>query len=789
MNINSNMSNNKCNKRARSSSPDDYKEQHAEYINLILEDSLNTSIFEKKNEQEKNKDFEIEQINVETLIDTDDLVEEMELKLYVGQEFQTWPDAEKFLNEYSLAKGFSIRRKRTETLVENGIKIIIPSPSITLAKHRKLNENMIEFINFCVSHGITNVRNIRNLLSGQFPGRNINQKCLHNAIQAAKKNLTIRQEFDASDMLQYLYTQKANDPRWFIEAKFDEPEHRLCGLIWMSPEQQHVWTRYHDIIFFDTTSRTNRYNMVACFFAAIDNCNRTRLVAVALLEDETEESFVWALEMINKATGNLVPRVVFTDSDPAMSNAISLIYPNSAHCLCLFHIDLNLKKNLRSKLTTKVFQEFRKDFFKCRNTLASAVFEVRWKNLKEKYSIISGYLNRQLDPLKAKWAICYINIQFTAGANSTQQIQQLLDNEANYVRVQEYKDEIPSVGLENVTKRYFASIEKIVSDYLMAPMVIPICKQMQECFYYDAFILEITQWETIIKTHTEDDYSEGVREDHYELAKILFSDIMATITKSEIVEIWRIVVSCGAKSQYVILISDGSHRCTCNLLITHGYPCRHFYKVLRTSPNAKWHIGLISNRWYKDDKIISNSAIHQAPISLCSNTLDNEIISNTGSFDLGHITKIRGNELYTPDLQELNNNRIKYGRAHGMMKKVINLALATNSYEELIGMCQDFLVSKQEILGNQNRAEEVLNNVELNVANPVITVRKGRPAGRVKSAVEIQDKENRKSCLKSVDFNIQRNREIQSDSSRDNRKTCHNCGQKGHNRATCKSTG
>ena len=93
--------------------------------------------------------------------------------------------------------------------------------------------------------------------------------------------------------------------------------------------------------------------------------------------------------------------------------------------------------------------------------------------------------------------------------------------------------------------------------------------------------------------------------------------------------------------------------------------------------------------------------------------------------------------MYTPDLQELNNNHIKYGRAYGMMKKVINLALATNSYEELIGMCQDFLTSKQEIIKDQNQAKEVLNNKELDVTNPVITVRKGRPAGKVKSVVEI----------------------------------------------------
>ena len=106
-----------------------------------------------------------------------------------------------------------------------------------------------------------------------------------------------------------------------------------------------------------------------------------------------------------------------------------------------------------------------------------------------------------------------------------------------------------------------------------------------------------------IKTHSEDNYNEGVREDHYEVAKILLRDISTTITKSEIVEIWKIIISCGTKSHYVILISDGSHRCTCNLLITHGYPCRHFYKVLRISPNAKWHIGLVHNKLHYNIKL------------------------------------------------------------------------------------------------------------------------------------------------------------------------------------------
>ncbi|GBC48226.2 hypothetical protein GLOIN_2v1474313 [Rhizophagus irregularis DAOM 181602=DAOM 197198] len=666
--------NNKCNKRIRSGSPDNYEE---EYIALILDDSSN--ICEKENE----KNIEAEQINKRILVNIDnseDSEEEMEIKLHVGQSFQTWLDAEKFLNQYSLKEGFSIRRKRTEKLVENGIEII----------------------------------------------RKITWECCCAGKYQAKKVINPENQRNKKS--------KCTDCQWHVNGNLPKSSSNIS---------------------FTTVINEHNHQMIPSPSATIAKHRKldediiefinfyVLHVATALLEDETEESFVWALEMINKATGNLVSRVVFTDSDPAMSNAISLIYSNSAHCLCLFHIDLNLKKNLRSKLTTKIFHEFRKDFFQCRNTLSPAIFESRWQNLKEKYSSVSGANSTQRVESLNKKVHDSVN-SCSSLLTLVKEIQQLLDDEANYIRIQEYKDEIPSIGLENVAQRYFTSIEKIVSDYLMAPMIIP--------------------------THTEDNYNEGVREDHYEIAKILLGDISATITKSEIVEIWRIVVSCGLKNQYVVLLSDGSHRCTCNLLITHGYPCRHFYKILRTSPNAKWHVGLISSRWYKDDKIASNSITQQAPISICSS--EDNATNNITNFNLGHITKIRGSELYTPILQELNNNRIKYGRAHGMLKKAINLALATNSYEELIGMCQDFLVRKQDTL-DQNRVKETLDNEELDVVNSIITVRKGRPPGRVKSAVEIQDKESRRHCLKSIDLNVQKGgNKTQLGNSRDNRKTC-----------------
>ncbi|CAG8691381.1 1098_t:CDS:2, partial [Racocetra fulgida] len=189
-----------------------------------------------------------------------------------------------------------------------------------------------------------------------------------------------------------------------------------------------------------------------CVIHAIDNYNHTRLVATALLEDETEESFTWALNIINKCTGNLSP----------------------------------------------------------------------W-SLKSNYTVAAGYIKCQLEPSKMKWPICYINNQFTTEVNSTQRvesfnrkihdsiransslmtlikkIQDLLNQESQYTSVEEYKRQIPIVGLATIPKTFFNSLNSIVNEYLTELASIHVHKQMQECFFYDAYKLNLSDWNTIEK--------------------------------------------------------------------------------------------------------------------------------------------------------------------------------------------------------------------------------------------------------------------------------------------------
>ena len=83
----------------------------------------------------------------------------------------------------------------------------------------------------------------------------------------------------------------------------------------------------------------------------------------------------------------------------------------------------------------------------------------------------------------------------------------------------------------------------------------------------------------------------------------LVKALLSKIPKSLISEIWAVQLSLGAQpwlEQHVILLANGSHLCTCLMLINKGIICSHFIKVLTKSTAAFFNISLIPSRWYGD---------------------------------------------------------------------------------------------------------------------------------------------------------------------------------------------
>src|SRR5687768_13160963 len=96
---------------------------------------------------------------------------------------------------------------------------------------------------------------------------------------------------------------------WFVKARLEGEDNYLTGLFWMRPSQIELWRRFHDVAINDNTSQTNKYRMYLSLTIIVDNHTHSRMVATAIVSDETKETYQWILECLLSATDNLAPNV------------------------------------------------------------------------------------------------------------------------------------------------------------------------------------------------------------------------------------------------------------------------------------------------------------------------------------------------------------------------------------------------------------------------------------------------------------------------------------------------
>jgi hypothetical protein len=208
-----------------------------------------------------------------------------------------------------------------------------------------------------------------------------------------------------------------------------------------------------------------------------------------------------------------------------MIQSIKEIYPITKHLLCIFHIDLNLRKKLKGKLGNK-FEEFRHKFYTCRNSLCEDLFEFRWNQLIDQYSAAAKYLSDTLYINKESWAIPWIRKRFTTGAQSTQRIESinrhihdkvdrstslcdLLLSIKNHVRNEEHlenfeleRNAIPTIGMPMLNTRFFSQMDAVIKEFLTPVILGKQRSQMNQSVVYDAN--RIIEWQQLIEASNFD---------------------------------------------------------------------------------------------------------------------------------------------------------------------------------------------------------------------------------------------------------------------------------------------
>ena len=214
---------------------------------------------------------------------------------------------------------------------------------------------------------------------------------------------TVRKEIieagDGQSVFNHFKHKQSEDPMFFYSVKMDQ-DNRITNFFWRDGRSRLDYAYFGDVVIFDTY-RVNSYNLICAPFVGINHHWKNVLFGCAFLIDETTESFIWLFETFLTAMGGQQPKSIFTDQDQTMANAIKLVFPESRHRLCLWHISKNARQHLVGLYNNP---DFYSRFDKCLNGCINEMeFESTWKDMIEKYNLQNQEWLNNLYKHREKW--------------------------------------------------------------------------------------------------------------------------------------------------------------------------------------------------------------------------------------------------------------------------------------------------------------------------------------------------------------------------------------------------
>ena len=164
-----------------------------------------------------------------------------------------------------------------------------------------------------------------------------------------------------------------------------DDESRLRNVFWADARSRAVYDSFHDVVSFDTTYLTNKYDMPFACFVGVNHHGQSVLLGCALLSNEDTETFVWLFQAWLTCMSNLHPKAIVTDQAKAIQNGVERVFPESRYRWCLWHIMKKIPEKFGG------YDEY--DHIKAAigkavyDSLTITEFEVAWMHMLEKYDI------------------------------------------------------------------------------------------------------------------------------------------------------------------------------------------------------------------------------------------------------------------------------------------------------------------------------------------------------------------------------------------------------------------
>ncbi|GLT54152.1 hypothetical protein SLA2020_273750 [Shorea laevis] len=131
--------------------------------------------------------------------------------------------------------------------------------------------------------------------------------------------------------------QKKNEGFHYVIDMDDN--NRMRNVFWADARSRAAYEYFGDVITFDTTYLTNRYDMPFAPFVGVNHHGQSILLGAGLISSEDTETFTWLFETWLNCMNGKAPSAIITDQARAMKNAIEIVFPKTTrHRYCLWHI-------------------------------------------------------------------------------------------------------------------------------------------------------------------------------------------------------------------------------------------------------------------------------------------------------------------------------------------------------------------------------------------------------------------------------------------------------------------
>ena len=223
---------------------------------------------------------------------------------------------------------------------------------------------------------------------------------------------------DVVAVIAYFQIKQESDIGFYMKYSIDD-ENRLHNLFWADATSRSDYACFGDVVAFDTTYKKNAYDRPLMPIVGVNHHHQTIVFGLALLADETTDTFVWVLRTFLEAMLNKSPISFVTDGDRAMQRAIKTVFPTARHRLCTWHLPRNAKANILDAL-------FVEGFNRCMNSWwTREEFDREWNDMVRHFNVENHPWVIEKDRTRDMWAQAYITGHFFGTLRSTQRCESM----------------------------------------------------------------------------------------------------------------------------------------------------------------------------------------------------------------------------------------------------------------------------------------------------------------------------------------------------------------------------